>query len=198
MLDNAHGWLSDHAESLLGGGSFAAAARFADRAAFLSPGCAATEKLQLLCSELGKTRFERTDASDEADELAIAALIAEAVLDDRILVQLHSASLKRLARSSSLVVAPAGSVIYRRGDRADRLFLVARGSVRLSGAQLRAVGPARVIGQLAMIDSGPRGESAIAITDVVLVQIPAILVSCLVERGKRVCRQGRPNSALSS
>jgi CRP-like cAMP-binding protein len=66
-----------------------------------------------------------------------------------------------------------GDVIYRAGDRGDRLFVIAEGKVKIGSSsvdgreQLFAVaGPSDVFGELAMFDPSPRSETATALTEV--------------------------------
>jgi CRP-like cAMP-binding protein len=67
----------------------------------------------------------------------------------------------------------AGERIFDAGDIGDRMFVVLRGTVRLSvrGRVLELLGPGQAFGELALIDDGPRAADAVAVTDVELVEI---------------------------
>ena len=70
-------------------------------------------------------------------------------------------------------VFKAGSVIFREGDGAKELFVVKNGQVRIqignrTVTELAADG---IFGEMALIDSEPRGATAIVATDVELVPV---------------------------
>jgi CRP/FNR family transcriptional regulator, cyclic AMP receptor protein len=67
----------------------------------------------------------------------------------------------------------AGQMIFAEGDPGDRVFIIGWGKVKISvagpggGVNLLAIlGPADVLGELAVFDPGPRTCTATAITDV--------------------------------
>lgn len=70
---------------------------------------------------------------------------------------------------------PAGAVLFQRGDPGRELLVVEEGRVRLSvlspegrELSLRHAGPGSVIGEIAVLDGGPRSADATAATDVTL------------------------------
>ena len=67
----------------------------------------------------------------------------------------------------------AGGVIFREGERADELFVIKSGYVRIqSGNRTMAdLTTNNIFGEMALIDSEPRSATAVAITDVELVPI---------------------------
>lgn len=67
----------------------------------------------------------------------------------------------------------AGGVIFREGERADELFVIKSGYVRIQiGNRMVAELTADdIFGEMALIDSEPRSATAVAITDVELVPI---------------------------
>jgi EAL domain-containing protein (putative c-di-GMP-specific phosphodiesterase class I) len=71
----------------------------------------------------------------------------------------------------------AGEVLYRQGDPSDCAWLIERGSIELTSVQgrrnshLGAFGPGELIGELGMLDGGPRTATAIARDDTVLLAI---------------------------
>ena len=80
----------------------------------------------------------------------------------------------RLAAAARPVRYPAGTVVFRRGDPGpDGLLLVLDGLVRLHLAtqagremSLGLVGPGEPLGELALIDGGPRSADATTLTPV--------------------------------
>lgn len=57
-----------------------------------------------------------------------------------------------------------GAVIFAKGDPGDRMFVITAGTVEIvdDGAVIDTLGPGELLGELAIIDAGPRRASAIA------------------------------------
>lgn len=80
----------------------------------------------------------------------------------------------------------AGHVLFLAGDRGDRAYLVEDGLVRLTLAtaggrelNVRVAGPGDMIGEIAVLDSGPRTADATALTDVTAYAIKASSLTAL-------------------
>ncbi|MBN2624549.1 MAG: Crp/Fnr family transcriptional regulator [Acidimicrobiales bacterium] len=93
-------------------------------------------------------------------------------LDARALADLRAAGVRR--------TWPAGAVLFREGDRADRVLVLESGTVKVvttsSGGvehilALRTAGA--VLGELAVADGGPRSATAVATTPVEALAVPA-------------------------
>ena len=67
----------------------------------------------------------------------------------------------------------AGGIIFREGERADELFVIKSGSVRIQigNRTMADLTTDNIFGEMALIDSEPRSATAVAITDVELVPI---------------------------
>ena len=67
----------------------------------------------------------------------------------------------------------AGDVIFREGDKADELFVIKSGHVRIQvgNRTMADLAADNIFGEMALIDSEPRSATAVAITDVELVPI---------------------------
>lgn len=72
----------------------------------------------------------------------------------------------------------AGEVIFREGDPAEELFVVKSGVVEirlgnrlLCNRLLDALPERSIFGEMALIDHGPRGATAVAATDATLVPV---------------------------
>jgi CRP-like cAMP-binding protein len=104
------------------------------------------------------------------------------------LTELES-ELERLASNVSL---PAGAVLFHCGDPASGVFLVRKGSVRMSldsaeGVfQERLIGPGEIVGLPAAL-TGHYSLSARAAEDAEFGYVPAPLVNSLLECSPRLC-----------
>jgi len=67
----------------------------------------------------------------------------------------------------------AGEEVFREGDVADALYLVASGRVKVlrAGAVVADLGERDVFGEMAVLDPAPRSATVRAATDVVLLRI---------------------------
>jgi CRP-like cAMP-binding protein len=70
---------------------------------------------------------------------------------------------------------PAGSVIFKEGDRGDEMFVLTSGEARLSHGNrtLETVGKGSIFGEMALADPGPRSATVTAETDCEVVPIDA-------------------------
>ena len=67
----------------------------------------------------------------------------------------------------------AGSVIFREGEAADRLFVIKSGEVRIQigNRTITELCAGDIFGEMALIDNEPRSATAVAMTDVELVPV---------------------------
>ncbi len=78
----------------------------------------------------------------------------------------------------------AGQTIFREGDAAEFLYLVAEGQVEilLNGHRLETLGPGDILGEMALIDERPRSATAVARTDCLLTPISRPHFLALIQR----------------
>jgi CRP/FNR family transcriptional regulator, cyclic AMP receptor protein len=71
------------------------------------------------------------------------------------------------------VVHPAGTVIFREGEPGDCMYAVVEGEVEilLGDNVVDSTGPGGIVGEMAVIDAGPRSATCRARTDVKLVAV---------------------------
>lgn len=115
------------------------------------------------------------DALSSLSESPIARLRQESVTDDRVRLLeqaplfsvLASQDLRDLATKFYSVRYRKAEAVFREGEPAERLFLIASGRVKLyvsspRGVELlvAVVGRGQIFGELAVIDRGPRAMSA--------------------------------------
>ncbi len=67
----------------------------------------------------------------------------------------------------------AGETLFAEGQPRDFLYAVVAGEVeiRIDGEVVEVAGPGALVGELALIDDGPRATSVVALTDVAVVPI---------------------------
>jgi CRP/FNR family cyclic AMP-dependent transcriptional regulator len=95
-----------------------------------------------------------------------------------------------LSSNSRLIKIAAGELIFAQGDRGDVMYVVAEGQAQIliDGKAVETVMAGGTLGEMALIDSGPRSASAIAKTECLLVPLD--------ERGFRDLVSRQPEFAL--
>jgi CRP/FNR family transcriptional regulator len=102
-------------------------------------------------------------------------------MDDNVLAEaplfagLDADGAAALRASMTDVALTRGSVLFREGERGDRLYVVLDGKIKLGitstdGREnlLAILGPAEMFGELSLFDPGPRTATATALTDTTL------------------------------
>jgi len=109
---------------------------------------------------------------------------------------LAETDLRELATKLTERTFRAGDMIFHQGDRATAMFIVAEGhvNIHLAGEESRRISlkdlaRGEYFGELSLFDHQPRSASALATTDVVLLELTAETLSSYLER--------RPGAALS-
>ena len=81
----------------------------------------------------------------------------------------------------------AGDVIMRQGDASDALHVVTRGRVRVEREQpaktpllLAELGPGDVIGEMGLLDGGPRSATVTAVEDTDTLELHATVMAVVV------------------
>jgi CRP/FNR family cyclic AMP-dependent transcriptional regulator len=93
-------------------------------------------------------------------------------LDHLASVPLFSACSKKelqaVARGTDQLVLPAGKVLCEQGATGREAFVLVEGTaeVRINGKKVASVGPGSCVGELALLDHGPRTATVVAETDV--------------------------------
>jgi CRP/FNR family transcriptional regulator, cyclic AMP receptor protein len=79
---------------------------------------------------------------------------------------------------------PAGQVIFREGDAADRMYAVVEGKVDIviNGHLVESVGPGGYFGEMALIEEKPRNATATATANAKLATIDQVTFLFLVQR----------------
>ena len=79
-----------------------------------------------------------------------------------LFANLRGRDLERLGQLTDEIDVPAGKVLTREGARGDEFFVIVDGSVRIerAGAALGTFGAGEYIGEIALLDEGPRTATA--------------------------------------
>jgi CRP/FNR family cyclic AMP-dependent transcriptional regulator len=100
---------------------------------------------------------------------------------------------RRIADGASRIAFAKGQTIFVQDEPGDRMFVVARGAVKLvvrsrhgEVVELARHGPAGVFGELALLDNGPRSASAEAIEPSLLIAITRNKLIDLLESDHRL------------
>ncbi len=78
----------------------------------------------------------------------------------------------------------AGATVFREGDAGDRMYVVLFGEVALSikGRRVETIGSGGILGEMALVDSGPRSATATVTQDAQLAPITAQRFTLLVQK----------------
>jgi MFS family permease len=112
-----------------------------------------------------------------------------ALLGHPIFAGLPSARLEAIARQLVTVPVPAGEVVIRQGDPADRFYLVSEGALRVSQAtddgevELRELGPGDVFGEIGLLRRVPRTATVTSTAPGVLLALDGPAFAELVGAG---------------
>ncbi|HRE01254.1 MAG TPA: cyclic nucleotide-binding domain-containing protein [Ilumatobacteraceae bacterium] len=81
--------------------------------------------------------------------------------------------LQRIAKAGDEIKMPAGSLIVDQGQTGREAYVVLSGTVtvRRNGKKVASLGPGAIVGELSLLDHGPRTASVYAETDIELLVI---------------------------
>jgi CRP/FNR family cyclic AMP-dependent transcriptional regulator len=81
--------------------------------------------------------------------------------------------LEKIAKAGDEITMPAGSLIVDQGQTGREAFIVLEGTVtvRRNGKKVASLGPGTVVGELSLLDHGPRTATVTCETDCVLMLI---------------------------
>ncbi len=96
---------------------------------------------------------------------------------------LSKRDLQRIAKASNEITRPAGSVLADQGDAGREAFFIIEGSatVKRNGRKVATLGPGAAIGELSLLDHGPRTATVTADTEITLLVLSAREFSGVIE-----------------
>jgi CRP-like cAMP-binding protein len=117
-------------------------------------------------------------------------LLIETLKQVELFQGLTSQQLERLSALCQSQVWPRGDVIFKQGDPADTLFVIASGQVEIAVYNAQGdltpevyLGAGQIIGEMGLVDAGTRSASAIAAED------NTLIYSILAENLNRLCEE---------
>jgi CRP-like cAMP-binding protein len=114
--------------------------------------------------------------------------------------RLKPGDLEQVGRLADEIDVPAGRVLMRQGATAEEFFIIVDGTVAIDreGRPTRRLGPGDFLGEIALVDGGPRTATATAETPCrllvvghqafhgLLLEFPAVQVAVLGALARRV------------
>lgn len=137
----------------------------------------------------------RTPPLEDRPELAMRTI--ELLRTKSALLDLTDAEGRCIVRYMRLVNLPKGTFLFREGEsqRTDHMFLVLQGDVSVEMADatpgeqvpISVLGPGSLVGEMGLIDGGPRSAHCVALSDV--------LAAGLSRQGMQLLAQEHPGAA---
>lgn len=99
--------------------------------------------------------------------------------------------LGRIASLADEVEVPEGKVLIRQGEAGREFFVIAEGRAKVSarGRRAKTVGPGVGVGELALLDQGPRSATVTAVTDMRLLVLDSRSFASLISQVPSVARK---------
>lgn len=105
---------------------------------------------------------------------------------------LDAGQLASLVERASVVVVPAGQVLFRQGDQGDSLYLLSAGHIEVLAREdggdehrLAMVGPGGILGEVAVLIDAPRTATAVAVTEARLWKIGRTAFRAAIESSQQ-------------
>lgn len=97
---------------------------------------------------------------------------------------LSQKELQKVARASDEVTIPAGRELVRQGEVGREMFVLVNGSatVKRNNRKVATLGPGSAIGELSLLDRGPRTATVTADTDLKVLVLGAREFSALLDQ----------------
>ncbi|MCB0978055.1 MAG: cyclic nucleotide-binding domain-containing protein [Acidimicrobiales bacterium] len=108
-------------------------------------------------------------------------------LDSLAAIPLFSAlskrDLQKIAKATNEITRPAGSMLVDQGDLGREAFFIVEGSatVKRNGRKVGTLGPGDAVGELSLLDHGPRTATVTAETDLVVLVLSSREFSGILE-----------------
>ncbi len=100
-----------------------------------------------------------------------------------LFASLSKKDLQKIAEATNEVSRPAGTVLVDQGDLGREAFFIVEGTatVKRNGRRVGTLGPGDAIGELSLLDHGPRTATVTADTDIVVLVLSSREFSGVIE-----------------
>lgn len=107
----------------------------------------------------------------------------ESLAANPLFSSLSKKDLQKIARATNEVTRPAGTVLVDQGDLGREAFFIVEGTatVKRNGRKVGTLGPGEAVGELSLLDHGPRTATVTADTDLVVLVLSSREFSGIVE-----------------
>ena len=97
---------------------------------------------------------------------------------------LSKKDLQQIARASDEITKPAGTQLVDQGDAGREAFFIVEGqaTVRRNNRKVATLGPGDAVGELSLLDHGPRTGSVVADTDITVLVLSAREFAAVIEK----------------
>ena len=142
------------------------------------------EDIPLTAAADGMRELVERAMADRRDGAAVAVAAGASALFRGLL----EGDMYHLARLGRLLALEPGARLLRRGDAGDRVFIVVSGSMRAEadGAELGRVAPGETVGEMALLDAGPRSADVVAVERTTLVEFRRDELMTLMDQRPRI------------
>ena len=112
-----------------------------------------------------------------------------------LFASLPQAALADLARHAEIRTYPKGATIFEEGDHGDCLHVLRSGAVKVvrpshdAAVVLDVLGPGKVFGELAVLNSSPRTATLVAVADTVTVSVDKTSIYYVLDRHPGAVRE---------
>lgn len=125
--------------------------------------------------------------------------VAQAARATDLFKGLEDGDIYHLARLGRLRTIRKNRYLIRQDESADRLFIVITGLMQASigGKEVARIGPGQTVGEMGLLDAGPRSADVIVLKDAHVVEIPHAQLVRLMDRRPRLGTTVMHNLAAS-
>ena len=92
--------------------------------------------------------------------------------------------LSMFSQYQNVLSFPAGALLFKKGDRANAMYVVRSGKIEIFDGPItyEMVAAGDILGEMAMVDGGPRSASARAVTECQVIPVDDQRFRALVEK----------------
>jgi len=109
----------------------------------------------------------------------------------RLFASCNQRELQKIARATDEVTIESGRVLMQQGERGREAFVIIDGTaaVEIGGTHVTEIGPGNAVGELALLDGGPRTATVTALTDMKVLVIDQRAFTSLLDEVPGLARK---------